>query len=105
MDLKTTVLYDENGVEGNPIEKARLILAGQMDPDLVEGLKTDVPASNLFGVNLVLSLCAIFNLVVQCGDVSTAFLAGDYLTRELYIRLPFLGLHADETKEVCVRIG
>jgi hypothetical protein len=84
-------VFDETGKLEGWKEKARLINAGQLDPDLATGLRTDAPASNLFGVNLVLSLCVMFHFIICCGDVSTAFLAGEPISRELYMRLPFQG--------------
>ena len=90
--------------------KARLVIAGHTDPDLVNGLSTDAPT---------LSRPALMSLLqrlanglgesdpwkASAGDIRCAFLTGGYLKRdeELYLHQPstgFAGLHPDQLVRV-----
>ncbi|CAE7939982.1 GIP, partial [Symbiodinium sp. KB8] len=71
--------------------KARLVIAGHRDPDLAKGLATHAPTISRQGIFLLLQLLAS-NLVNgwtgHAGDVSSAFLCGQELQRELYLKQP-----------------
>ena len=56
--------------------KARLIIKGYQDPDLLN-LKRDSPALNNQNRNLIFSLAALFGWKIAAGDIKTAFLNGD----------------------------
>ncbi|CAE7357013.1 GIP [Symbiodinium sp. CCMP2592] len=75
--------------------KARLVIAGHRDPDLSLGLSTHAPTISRQGIFLLLQLLAS-NLAGgwtgHAGDVSSAFLCGQELQRELYLRQPKVGL-------------
>eukprot|EP00439_Symbiodinium_sp_Y106_P077011 s874_g16.t1 len=75
--------------------KARLVIAGHRDPDLSLGLATHAPTISRQGIFLLLQLLAS-NLssgwTGHAGDVSSAFLCGQELQRELYLRQPKVGL-------------
>ena len=90
--------------------KARLVIAGHTDPDLVNGLSTDAPT---------LSRPALMSLLqrlanglresdpwkASAGDIRCAFLTGGYLTRdeELFLHQPstgFAGLHPEQLVRV-----
>ena len=82
--------------------KARLVIGGHVDPDLHKGLVTDAPTVSRQGVLLLLQVLASR---LQCGwqacagDISAAFLNGEKLRRELYIRQPrggIGGLHPEQ---------
>ncbi|CAE7232220.1 RE2 [Symbiodinium sp. CCMP2456] len=75
--------------------KARLVIAGHRDPDLMSGLSTHAPTVSRQGILLLLQILAS-NLhrgwTGHAGDVTAAFLCGEELTRELYLRQPRSGL-------------
>ncbi|CAE7765879.1 RE2 [Symbiodinium sp. CCMP2592] len=75
--------------------KARLVIAGHRDPDLSSGLSTHAPTISRQGIFLLLQILAS-NLDAgwtgHAGDVSSAFLCGQELQRELYLRQPKVGL-------------
>ena len=75
--------------------KARLVIAGHRDPDLTKGLATHAPTISRQGIFLLLQLLAS-NLANgwtgHAGDVSSAFLCGQELQRELYLKQPKVGL-------------
>ena len=75
--------------------KARLVIAGHKDPDLTSGLNTHAPTVSRQGILLLLQILAS-NLERgwsgHAGDVSAAFLCGEELHRELYLRQPRSGL-------------
>ena len=60
-------------VEKKP--KARLIIKGYQDPDLLN-LKRDSPALNNQNRNLIFSLAELFGWKIAVGDIKTAFLNG-----------------------------
>ena len=75
--------------------KARLVIAGHRDPDLLSGLPTHAPTISRQGIHLLLQILAS-NLSRgwkgYAGDVTAAFLCGEDLERELYLRQPKSGL-------------
>ncbi|CAE7221929.1 GIP [Symbiodinium sp. CCMP2592] len=75
--------------------KARLVIAGHRDPDLLSGLPTHAPTISRQGIHLLLQILAS-NLNKgwkgYAGDVTAAFLCGEDLERELYLRQPKTGL-------------
>ena len=75
--------------------KARLVIGGHMDPDLISGLNTNAPTVSRQGVLAVLQILASRLDQGWCacaGDITAAFLNGEELERELYIRQPKSGL-------------
>ncbi|CAE7751606.1 RE1 [Symbiodinium sp. CCMP2592] len=75
--------------------KARLVIAGHRDPDLLKGLPTHAPTISRQGILLLLQILSS-NLENDwngyAGDVTAAFLCGEELQRELYLRQPRSGL-------------
>ena len=75
--------------------KARLVISGHKDPDLLKGLPTHAPTISRLGIHLLLQILAS-NLengwTGHAGDVTAAFLCGGELSRELYLRQPRTGL-------------
>ncbi|CAE7216452.1 RE2 [Symbiodinium sp. CCMP2456] len=75
--------------------KARLVIHGHRDPDLLKGLSTHAPTISRQGIHLLLQVLAS-NLKKGwrgfAGDVTAAFLCGEQLERELYLRQPATGL-------------
>lgn len=67
--------------------KARLVLRGFEDPDLLSLQKAAPPASRLSRM-MLLSIAQWSSWKVMCGDVKTAFLSGKEFSRELIVRLP-----------------
>ena len=75
--------------------KARLVIGGHMDPDLSTGLETNAPTVSRQGVLALLQILASRLQAGWCacaGDITSAFLNGEELQRELYIRQPKSGL-------------
>ena len=75
--------------------KSRLVISGHRDPDLLRGLPTHAPTISRQGIHLLLQILAS-NLkngwTGHAGDVTAAFLSGEELQRELYLRQPRSGL-------------
>ena len=75
--------------------KARLVIGGHRDPDLTMGLNTHAPTISRQGILLLLQILAsniIHGWTGHAGDVTAAFLSGESLTRELFLRQPKTGL-------------
>ena len=75
--------------------KARLIIKGFQDPDILN-LRKDSPTLNTQSRNTILSLASMWHWEVETGDIKTAFLNGDHTEyqREIYAEPP------DEVKEM-----
>ena len=83
------VLKWANDGKGNLKAKARLVLQGFSDPDLLSGkLETSSPTLNRSSRQVMLSIMSILGWSAAVADVSTAFLQGDPQQRELWARLP-----------------
>ena len=83
------VLKWANDGKGNLRAKARLVLQGFSDPDLLSGkLETSSPTLNRSSRQVMLSIMGILGWSAAVADVSTAFLQGDPQQRELWARLP-----------------
>ena len=67
--------------------KARLVLRGFEDPDLLS-LQKAAPTASRLSRMMLLSVAQWSSWNVMCGDVKTAFLSGKEFTRELIVRLP-----------------
>ena len=82
------------GKDSSSLEaKSRLVIPGHTDPQL--GLyRTDAPTTS----HLAVIVCAILSMSLGWGieifDVTTAFLSGMAMTRELYTKAPAEGLPA-----------
>ena len=80
--------------------KARLVVAGHLDPDLSKGLMTtDSPTVSRAGLTTVFQLCASRRWKAAAGDIQAAFFNGLYLKRELYMAQPrggVAGLHPSQ---------
>ena len=75
--------------------KARLVIGGHRDPDLDKGLATSAPTVSRQGVLLLCQILASRRKLgwgASAGDITCAFLNGNRLERELYIRQPRAGL-------------
>ena len=69
--------------------KARLVVAGHLDPDLATGtMLTDSPTVSRAGLTSVLQICASYGWKAAAGDIQAAFLNGLHLERELYMAQP-----------------
>ena len=75
--------------------KARLVVSGHRDPD-VKCLETDAPTINRLTILTLLQVLAsrkrTHDWVAAAGDITAAFLNGDDMDRELYLRQPRTGL-------------
>ena len=77
--------------------KARLVISGHMDPD-IGSLETDAdaPTINRLSVMTLLQLVASrrksHGWEASAGDITAAFLNGDRLEREIYLKQPRTGL-------------
>ena len=87
--------------------KSRLVVSGHTDPDIASGaLRTDSPTVSRTAVMCLLQIAASRtdeNWGISAGDVTAAFLNGERLDRELYLRQPkhgLPGLHPDQLIKV-----
>ena len=74
--LTWKALTDEEGMQQGRKAKARLIIKGFQDPDLL-ALKRDSPTLSTQNRNTILSLAAVHKWKCFIGDIKTAFLNGD----------------------------
>ena len=61
---------------GRKIAKARLVILGYQDPDLVE-LERESPTLNTTSRSLIFTIVANQKWKLKSGDVKTAFMQGD----------------------------
>ena len=77
---------DANGM---PRAKARLIIQGFNDPDVLDGkLQTSSPTASRVSKMVMLALASCQRWRPWTADVSTAFLQGKTQERKLYVKLP-----------------
>eukprot|EP00438_Fugacium_kawagutii_P019118 Skav204381 [mRNA] locus=scaffold4897:193896:199406:+ [translate_table: standard] len=75
--------------KGGTKAKARLVLQGFADPDLLSGkLETSSPTLNRTSRQVLLAIGTLQGWEFLCADVVTAFLQGDRQMRTLWRRLP-----------------
>ena len=67
--------------------KSRIVLPGHLDPDL-GSVRTDAPTTQLTSVRLAMILSLSRTWECWLFDVSTAFLSGKNVSRDLYVRPP-----------------
>ena len=87
--LSWKAVTDEKGDQVGRKPKARLIIKGFQDPDLLY-LKRDSPTLSTQNRNLLLSLAAAHKWRIYAGDIKTAFLNGDQTEaqREIFAEPP-----------------
>ena len=91
------VLKWTHDAQGNPRAKARLVLQGFADPDLLKGgLDTSSPTLNRTSRQVLLALSVCKGWMRWVADVATAFLQGDPQQRVLWAKIP---------KDACAIIG
>ena len=71
-------VQDKNGSEVGKRPKARLIIRGYEDPNLLH-LRRDSPTLAVQSRNTLFSLMSMFKWKLFCGDIKTAFLNGDHV--------------------------
>ena len=83
------ITNEETGVVSGQKPKARLIIKGFQDPDLLK-LKRDSPTLSTQSRNMVLGLAACHGWQCYVGDIKTAFLNGDQTeaARQIYAEPP-----------------
>ena len=75
--------------KGNPRAKARLVLQGFSDPDLLQGsLETSSPTLSRISRQMLLAIAVNEGWSKFTADVSTAFLQGDRQERMLWCKIP-----------------
>ena len=67
--------------------KARLVLRGFEDPDLLS-IQKAAPTASRLSRTLLLATAQWLSWDIMCGDVKTAFLSGKEFSREIVVRLP-----------------
>ena len=72
---------------GNVKAKARLVLKGFQDPDLLSMEKT-APTASKNSKMMLLALAPNMGWTILCGDVRAAFLSGATFDREIIVKLP-----------------
>ena len=91
------VLKWATDAKGQPRAKARLVLQGFSDPDLLRGeLDTSSPTLGRTSRQTTLALATILGWSLWVSDVATAFLQGDPQERVLWAKIP---------KDACQLIG
>lgn len=95
--LTWKIVHDNNGEEVSKKRKARLIIKGFQDPDLLQ-LRKDSPTLSTQSRNVVLGLAAMNRWTVQTGDIKTAFLNGDQTEYQRAV-------YADPPEEVKEMLG
>ena len=67
--------------------KSRIVLPGHLDPD-IGSVRTDAPTTQMSAVRLAITLGLRMGWTFLLFDVSTAFLSGKAVDRDLYVRPP-----------------
>ena len=67
--------------------KSRIVLPGHLDPDM-GNVRTDAPTTQMSAVRLAITLGMKFGWGFLLFDVSTAFLSGKTVDRDLYVKPP-----------------
>ena len=71
------------------VAKSRIVLPGHVDPDVLGGeLRTDSPTTTMTAVRMAMSVALQRRWRCMLFDVSTAFLSGKSVARDLYCRPP-----------------
>ncbi|OLQ12139.1 Transposon Ty1-DR1 Gag-Pol polyprotein [Symbiodinium microadriaticum] len=71
------------------VAKSRIVLPGHVDPDVLGGeLRTDSPTTTMTAVRMAMSVALQRRWRCLLFDVSTAFLSGKSVARDLYCRPP-----------------
>ena len=76
LNMRWVLTWKPGDVEGSRKAKARLIIRGFEDPNLLH-VKRDSPTLAVQSRNSLLALCALNHWPVSAGDIKTAFLNGD----------------------------
>ena len=85
--------------------KSRMVIPGHLDPHLGD-YRSDAPTTAWVAVQMAKCIAASRRWKASCFDVSTAFLSGKEVQREVYIRAPMDGLPAcPQLGEKAVRPG
>ena len=79
-------IFTEKLKNNKKIIKARLVARGYEED--TSNLRSDSPTCSREAMRLVLLTASIMNWQVQTLDFSSAFLQGDLLKREVFLRLP-----------------
>ena len=81
--------------------KSRIVLPGHVDPDLGQ-VRTDAPTTQMTSVRFAMAICLLKKWQCKLFDVSTAFLSGKSISRDLYVRPPadLKGVHAGELWQI-----
>ena len=82
------VLKWTHDAKGNARAKARLVLQGFSDPDLLRGELDTSPTLNRTSRQVVLAVSECLSWARWVTDVATAFLQGDPQTRVLWAKIP-----------------
>ena len=72
-------------IEGKQSVKARLVLKGYQEDD---SFRTDSPTCKRESVRLTLAVCATMNWKLRSIDFKTAFLQGNPIEREIFVKPP-----------------
>ena len=90
---------DQQGANGGARLKAksRIVLPGHLDPDVGE-IRTDSPTTQPVAVRMAMIICVSRGWSCYLFDVTTAFLSGKHVGREIYVRPPrdFHGIRPGE---------
>ena len=89
------VRVNKGAMEGVLRAKSRLVIPGHLDPHL-GSYRADAPTTMWTAVQLAKTIAATRKWEASCFDVTTAFLSGKEVSREVYIRPPPEGLPACE---------
>ena len=87
------VRVNEGVLDGVLKAKSRMVIPGHLDPHLGE-YRSDAPTTAWVAVQMAKCIATSRSWRATCFDVSTAFLSGKEVKREVYIRAPVDGLPA-----------
>ena len=85
------VRVNKGAMEGVLKAKSRMVIPGHLDPHL-GSYRADAPTTTWSAVQLAKNIASMRGWVASCFDVTTAFLSGKEVDREVYIRAPCDGL-------------
>ena len=81
-------VFTEKDTDGKKIVKARMVARGFEEDVELLGIRTDSPTCSKHSLRLVMVSAAMYNWDINSIDIASAFLQGNEISREIYLKPP-----------------